>query len=319
MRKNIPRPSSDGSTFPSTLGNRFRPQKDHSGMIRGAGVFGIRLLQLHVSMPARSIREFRRPKAAAVFSMVLLLYVLSACGSSRSVTSTRPELPPGFPNHSVSEILNHLPDTPPDFFELYAETVVSLSSPTEKGRFSTRIAYRQGDSLLIRVRFPLGIEGARVLVTRDSAFVYDRIHNEVIIGSRTTIASALPGAVFGTDFVEKALDFVQPDPNIDWRLSADSLRYHLYSPDSTLRLDVDPVVWRIVHIATYDPSGMVLEQRWYTDFTMFNQHLLPRRLILSRPPEDTRLSMVLRKVDTNPDALSFKLGLKDDTRRIFIR
>ena len=252
--------------------------------------------------------------------IVLTIGVLfSACGSIRPTTTVYSERPEGFPNHTVEEILNRLPVSPDAFDELYAEMAVAVSSPEENGRFSTRISFRRDDSLLIRVRFPLGIEGARVLVTNDSAWVYDRIHEEVLVGTHEEIAAYLPGAIFGTNFIDDATDFIRPDPSIAWVLSSDTLRYHLISPDSTLRIVVDPVLWRIVHIEQKSPEGTVLEQRWYTDFRTINQHVLPLRMTVSRPEEDTRLSMVLRKIDTMPGRLSFDLGLKSKTRRILIR
>jgi len=229
------------------------------------------------------------------------------------------DIPDDFPHHSVSEILSRLPITPEVFNEFYAETAVALSSPDENGRFSTRITFRRHDSLLIRVRFPLGIEGARVLITQDSGWVYNRIREEVVVGRRDAITNALPGAVFGTNFIGDVLNFITPDPSIPWQLSSDTLRYHLISPDSTVRIDVDPALWRVVRIEHRSLAGMVLEQRSYTDFRTINQQVLPLRLIVSRPAEDTRLSMVLRKLETMPGRLSFDLGLKSDTRRILIR
>lgn len=255
----------------------------------------------------------------ARFSVLVFGFLVSACGSIQPATTVYSDRPEGFPDHSVEQILNLLPSSPDAFNELYAETAVAVSSPDENGRFSTRISYRKGDSLLIRIRFPLGIEGARVLVTHDSAWVYDRIHNEVIVGTHEEIAAVLPGAIFGTNIIADAIDFIRPDSSIAWNLTADSLRYHLVSPDSTLRIDIDPVLWRIVHIEHKNLEGMVIEQRWYTDFRTINQHVLPLRMIVSRPEEDTRLSMVLRKIDTTPGPLSFDLGLKSDTRRILIR
>ncbi|GMQ82315.1 MAG: DUF4292 domain-containing protein [Rhodothermia bacterium] len=257
-------------------------------------------------------------KGTSVVSLFIGV-LFSACGSIRPTTTVLSERPEGFPDHSVEEILSKLPASPDAFDELYAETAVAVSSPDEKGRFSTKITYRRDDSLLIRVRFPLGIEGARVLVTRDSAWVYDRIHEEVLAGTHEEIAAVLPSAIFGTNFIDDTMDFIQPDPSIAWILSSDSLRYHLVSPDSTLRIDIDPVLWRIVHIEQKSTEGTVLEQRWYTNFRTINEQLLPLRMIISRPEEDTRLSMVLRKIDTTPGPLSFDLGLKSDTRRIFIR
>jgi len=165
------------------------------------------------------------------------------------------------------------------------------------------------------VRFPLGIEGARVLITQDSAFVYDRVHKELYMGLADRISAVLPGAVPGTDLVDLALDFGVPDPEVPWVLSSDRLRYHLFSPDSTLHYAVDPTIWRIVQYEERTPGGTIIEQRWYTDFAMFNHIVLPRHLNVSRPTEDTRLSMTLRKLDTAPVDLSFDLNVKADARR----
>jgi hypothetical protein len=208
---------------------------------------------------------------------------------------------------------------PAAFDTLYAETSVAVSSPEENGRFSTRIAYRRGDSLLVRIRFPLGIEGARVLVASDSAWIYDRVHEEVVFGSVDAVARLLPAVMIGPNMVEDALDYVRPDPAVAWILTSDTLRYHLTAPDSSIRIVVDPKLWRVVHVEYRDREGMVLEQRWYTDFRNINQHVLPLRVIVSRPQEDTRMSMAVRDIDTDPGPLSFDLGLKRDTRRIFVR
>jgi hypothetical protein len=208
---------------------------------------------------------------------------------------------------------------PSAFDTLYAETLVAVSSPDENGRFSTRIAYRRNDSLLVRIRFPLGIEGARVLVAGDSAWIFDRVHDEVAYGSIADVARVLPGAMLGPDLIDDALDFIKPDPRIAWRLTSDTLRYHLTSPDSMHRIVVDPAIWRVVHVESRDAAGTVIEQRWYTEFSSINEYVLPLRLTMSRPVDDTRLSMVIREIDTTPGRLSFDLGLRRGTRRILIR
>lgn len=262
-----------------------------------------------------------RPLSAA-HPVPLLLFLLLLTGACRSTAPPGPieiRTPDGFPNHSVEEVLDHLPKRPSDFATLYAETSVSVSSPEESGNFSTRISYREADSMLIRVRVKLGIEVARVLVVGDSTFIYDRVRNEEVVGETESIARLLPGAVLGTDLVGAALNYIQPSRDIAWILESDALRYRLISPDGTLLYVVDPGIWRVVIIETRDAEGMILEQRWYTDFRQFNQHVLPRRLQLSKPPEDTRLSMVLRRMDTEPESLSFDLGLKEDTRRIHVQ
>jgi len=267
----------------------------------------------------KSVVPVRRHSQFGQILTFIIAFSLSACQSTSLPVAPPTGMRGDFPNHNVSEILERLPVRPDAFSELYAEMSVALSSPEEKGRFTTRIAYRQGDSLLIRVRVKLGIEAARVLITEDSAFVYNRIDNELIYGLEESIAPLLPGAVLGTDLIDASLGYIIPDADVDWRVESDALRYSLISPDNLVRYVVDPDFWRVIYIEKKDAEGTIIEQRWYNDFRLYNQHMLPRRLQLSRPPEDTRLSMSLLKVDTEPEDLSFDLGLKDDTRRILVK
>ena len=153
---------------------------------------------------------------AILYLISLSAIFSSGCRSTAPFPSATYSVPEGFPNHSVSEILGQLPSMPAAFDTLYAETSVAVSSPEENGRFSTRIAYRRGDSLLVRIRFPLGIEGARVLVASDSAWIYDRVHEEVVFGSVDAVARLLPAVMIGPNMVEDALDFVRPDPAVAW-------------------------------------------------------------------------------------------------------
>ena len=216
---------------------------------------------------------------------------------------------------TAAEIVDRLPQWPSALDTLHAEADVQVSAPEENGRFRARIAYRRADSMLIRVRFPLGIEGARVLVTQDSAFVYDRIEKQLVAGTPESVSAALPIAVAGTNLVEMATGFYRPDPDAEWTIAADSTVLVLERRDGLLRLIVDPDLWRVTNLQFRSPQGTILEERWYMNFTRFNQILLPRRMALSRPAEDTRLTMVLRELDVSPGAMSFDLDVDPDARR----
>ena len=223
------------------------------------------------------------------------------------------------PELTAAQIADRLPEFPTALRELYAETDVAVASPEENGRFAARISYRRADSTLIRVRFPLGVEGARVLITSDSAFVYDRIEGVLIAGTPEAISAALPVAVAATDLIDTAFGFVAPASTAGWSATSDSIRYRLTSPDGRTELTVDPDIWRVVNVTLRDAAGMILEQRWYTNFSQFNETLLPQRMSLSRPPEDTRLTMALRALRTDPAGLSFDLNVSPGVERRIIR
>jgi hypothetical protein len=253
----------------------------------------------------------------ALVGLVVLPLLLSACAAGPVVLSNADV--DGWPDHSFRDILRHLPSAPSDLDELAAVAEVSVASPDESGRFSARIAYRKNDSMLVRVRFPLGIEGARVLVTPDSAFVYDRTEGTLVMGTPDNISAVLPVAVAGTDLVALATGFIQPDPRRDWQVRTDSLLYELRDAGTGERWLIDPVEWRVVYAEFRNPDGGIREQRWYASFEDMDGVRVPRRVSVSHPTRNTRLVMALSRLDTSPDELSFDLGLAPDIRRYMLR
>lgn len=247
----------------------------------------------------------------------LLLVFGLGCASSRTSPRLSPTLPPGFPHHTAQDILDRLPAYPEALQRVAAEAKVALSSPEESGQFTARIAYLHPESLMVRVTFPLGIEGARVLSTPDQAWVYDRIEKVVWTGSPERIAGVLPGAIAGTDLVPLATGFEQPDRAVDWRVDVDSTLYLLSRPDGTLRYTIDPSIWRIVAVRERNAAGSISEQRWYTDFVTVDGTRLPRRMALVRPLDSLRISMAFQRFDPDPDRMpSFDLDADPEARWI---
>lgn len=248
---------------------------------------------------------------------LLPLLLILGCSSGRNMTRGDAQLPAGFPHHGATEILDRLPSYPTSMQRVAAEARVALSSPEESGQFTARISYQHPESLLVRVTFPLGIEGARVLSTTDRAWVYDRIEKVVWTGSPERIAGVLPGAVASTDLVPLATGFERPDRTVDWQVDVDSTLYLLSAPDGSLRYTVDPSIWRIVAVRERDAEGSIVEQRWYTDFVTVDAIRLPRRMALVRPLDDLRISMAFQRFDLDPSsAFEFDLDVDPDAQWI---
>ena len=247
---------------------------------------------------------------------LLAVFLLGGCASTAPGERIDSRIPERFPYHSADEILDQLPEYPPELTRLFAESRIALSSPEESGRFSAIISYLHPESLFVRVTFPLGIEGARVLVSPDTAWVYDRIEKVIWTGSPERVAAVLPGAVAGMQLVEMATGFEQPDRTIAWQVRTDSTLYLLTSPDETIRYTVDPAHWRIVAVKLQDEEGTITERRWYSDFAQVENVLLPRRMALSRPTEDLRISMALQRIELQPSNLTFNLDPASDVQWI---
>ncbi len=257
------------------------------------------------------------------FHLLFLLFgagllAMMGCASTSYVSRQSGTLPDGFPNHSLSEVLSTLPAYPPELDRVFVEAQIAISSPEEKGRFTAKISYHRPDSMIARIGFPLGIEGARVLMAGDSAYVYDRIEKVLYTGSPERITAVLPQAVAGTQLIETATGFLTPDAGRSWSLSSDSLFYFIHSEDQTIRYLIDPSLWRVVGYRLSNSSGTIVEQRTYMDFDLINNILIPRRMVFSRPQEDTRLSMAIRRIDMDPSRLTFDLGVKEGVERIYL-
>ncbi len=280
-----------------------------------------------------------------VLAGMLGAVVLSGCralsppGASLPADDGSTRMPAAYPDHSLEDVLSRIPDLPHAFQEITAEASVNVASPEESGRFTARIAWRRDDSMLVRIRFPLGVEGARVLITPDSAYVWDRIEKTLIVGTPSSIEAVLPVAVAGTDLVALATGFVRPgaggaqasgaqasgaqdgseradplDPTT-WTLRADSLHYELTRTDGSERLLVDPSRWRVVYAEYRNSEGHIFEQRWYTAFADLGGMLVPRRVSVSQPLRDARIIMSLSRFDTSPGHLSFDLGANNIKER----
>ena len=249
--------------------------------------------------------------------LAFLLSGMAGCTGSRAALEDTGRLPDNFPNHDAREIIAHLPSYPDAMRRVFAESQIALSSPEENGRFSAKISYLHPESLFVRVTFPLGIEGARVLATPDTAWVYDRIKKVIWTGSPDRIAAVLPGAVAGTRLVELATGFDVPSTDVDWQVTTDSTLYLLTHPDGSVRYTVDPGIWRVVSVRLNDADQELMEQRWYTDFVEVEGVVLPRRMALVRPPDSLRISMALRRIELDPEGpLTFDLDPASDTQII---
>ncbi len=219
-----------------------------------------------------------------------------------------------FPNHSLTSILDRLPVFPESLNRVKLEALVAVSSPEMDGQFTAIVESQRHDTLFARIKFPLGIEGARVLVTKDSAFTYDRISNVVYRGGSENMKEIIPGSLVGLDMVDQAFGFYQPDRRTGWILKSDDSRYYLHAPDESIRYTIDPTLWRIEQIQSRDAAGLVTEQRWFLDFREMDGVLLPSRMILVQSTLETRLSVALRSLSKNPGVFHFNLDVRADTR-----
>lgn len=245
------------------------------------------------------------------FISVVLLGVLTSCHSTRSPIAP---VPAGFPDHTAEQVLSHLP-TPDSLWSTFrVEAALAFATSDGSGSFSAHILVHRPDSILIRIRAPLGIEVARALVTADSVLMYDRVERTLYSGP--VDSGLLPAGLRSTDLSASFFGF-DPVPPGGWSNRGDSLLYRLERNDG-LTLLVDPRWWRITARDSSDASGVVAERRRFTEFQRYDGLVLPRRIVTIRPLEGTRASFFVRKVEAYPADTNMDLGVREDARRIVI-
>jgi hypothetical protein len=240
----------------------------------------------------------------------------TGCSGSRNLAN-RPELPDAFPNHSLAQIQENLRMPAADTLTtLKGKTSLSLRTPKQSVSLSGDLNQRRGDSLYMALSPGLGIEAARLLITPDSFFVYDRIKKQLTYGSLAYASSFLPASLTGEDVFLTLLGLNAPATTIDWQLNADSALYQLRDPTGRWQYTIDPTVWRVVRYEERTSGGDIIETRAFSDFDLIDGLFLARRINLERPLDDTRISIYYRELKLNATDLTFDLRVSDSAERI---
>jgi len=166
------------------------------------------------------------------------------------------------------------------------------------------------------MRFSLfGVEGGRLLLTRDSVFFYDTRKSVLRVGPVEAVQQIFPAPVSSADFFENMLGLVAPDPSSSWSLQADSSLYYFTGPSDRTHYTVDPTRWRVVRYEEQTPDGSILEKRVFSGFRPVEGVLLPDQAIFHRPGSDLRAVVNYREMNLNPKRLSFALNVPSQVPR----
>jgi outer membrane lipoprotein-sorting protein len=255
-----------------------------------------RLPRLH--RPAASLLAYAACAAA-------LLIALAGCSGPKATTA--PGMPAAFPTHSASEIRANIAASQDTLQRYEAKARVTVKSPQRSGSFNANVRQRRADSLLMSFNL-FGIEGARMLMTPDSFFVYDKRKQQVMVGSIRQAEQVLPVPVSGDRVFENMLGLIQPESAVDWEVSADSTLYFLTDPSTRTQVTVDPRRWRVIRYARKSADGTVVEERLFHGFTRVDGVEIPQRILFRRPADDMMAELRYKEIDLTPGSLSFDLG-----------
>ncbi len=257
-----------------------------------------------------------RPLAATrPLAVFVLALSFSACAGSREAREPRHgPLPDRFPYHSAEEIQRYLAEVSDTLVSFSSKSSAAIADPNGSGHFTAEVHHRRNDSVRIDVRVQLGIHAARILLTTDSLFVYDRVKKVVYYGDTESAGSLLPMPWRSPNLFLDILGLPKVPIDSTWSVSADSARYYLTSLNRRHVLFVDPSTWRIVRSESRAEEGTLIEERTFLDFDEFDGVLLPRRIVVRRPPDRVSATITHRSIVLNPDHLDLEFHVADDAR-----
>ncbi len=254
---------------------------------------------------------FRTLMTSALLTAAVLLF--SGCSGSEA---SRGSAPAAFPSHTAPQIRQNIVLSADSITAFAAKARLSMDTPQRNGQFNATIRQRRSDSLYMSLSPGMGVEAARILVTPDSFFVYDRINKQLAYGHLEHAQSRLPFLVTTRDIFDNLLGVVAPASAVSWQVEADDAYYYLHGPDYQRTFTIDPTLWRVVRYEQRTANGTIIEARTFDDFTTVDGVTLPRKVTLRRPQDNATASLYYRSVDLNPGALSFDLDVGPGVSRI---
>jgi hypothetical protein len=249
--------------------------------------------------------------ASAVLTLALVLTGCSSADSSRDR-----DVPTAFPNHTVQQMHQRIV-TPTDTLLGYsAKARLVVDAPQQSGQFNATVRQRRNDSLYMSISPGFGVEAARMLVTADSFFVYDRINQRLAYGSVEAAQRRMPLPITNEAVFENMMGILAPDPTASWQVEADEQYYYLTDPSGQRTYTIDPSIWRVVRYEERTPGGDLNEVREFAEYGTFDGVSLPRRLTLRRPNDDASASLYYEEIELNPGSLSFDLRVGNNVQRV---
>ncbi len=243
-----------------------------------------------------------------------LAVVLAGCSSADS--SRDRDVPTAFPDHTVQQMHQRIV-APTDMLLGYtAKARLVVDAPQQSGQFNATVRQRRNDSLYMSISPGFGVEAARMLVTADSFFVYDRINQRLAYGSVEAAQRRIPLPIANEAVFENMMGILAPNLSVAWQVEADDEYYYLTDASGQRTYTIDPSIWRVIRYEERTPDGDLNEVREFAEYRAVGGVTLPRRLTLQRPNDDASASLYYEEITLNPPSLSFDLRVGDNVQRV---
>lgn len=250
-----------------------------------------------------------------VFLTLALLLILSSCSPRRSEVGLRPsETPP-------STLIGLVEAADARLETMTGRGTISFESPDMSGTASFDLALRKPDSLLAAFEGPFGIDVGTLFLSRQLFIMYNSMENRVTTGVPT--ARAIRSVVPFDLTYEQILDaFTGSFPIVErgstplsYTVDNDQLRLVYACGEDSCSYWIDPADLLVRRYLRQNSRGEILMEATSSGLIEGEGARIPRRVVVSFPPEKRRVTIHFSRANLNTPAVSFEFTIPPNARR----
>ncbi|MEX2573388.1 MAG: DUF4292 domain-containing protein [Balneolaceae bacterium] len=236
--------------------------------------------------------------------LIISILLLSGCGSSYEFRETG-DLEDA--DISPDEFASLIPDYSDSLRTLSGSGRAFISEPGRSDRITVDF-HSDRQASLVTFRNRIGIEGGELLVEDDSVLIYNRIdrvaekialHDASLseIGSLATINLV---DLFNYPVKRSAIDDVFQDNS-----------YYVAETDDGRQITIDRETGHVLDIQMPPGSGAPYSRINYEAYEYLNGFYLPRKITIFSMDGDTRVSLLVRQLQTNLSLPALEIQIPD--------
>ncbi|GEM_PF-4643003 len=247
------------------------------------------------------------------YIILMLAGILAGCTGARELTPSSTDEPVPLPERTPAELLAPLYAlNPPATFTIAAQ--IRWHEPSRQVTFNGNL-YVARDSLFATFSPGLGIQVARLLVTRDSLFFFNRLENTLYYTALSDLSDAIAYPLSLESVTRLLTGTIQPPASTYREALPLQDTYLLEATDGSASLEIQPAPLRIRQLTLYKAAQPVLHSQ-FTDWRYLHDQVIPYTIRLTLPQSGQTLTFRYRSFKVRPPSYPLKgLGLRPHTRR----
>jgi Domain of unknown function (DUF4292) len=266
--------------------------------------------------------------------LIILTFVLSFSSCKTTPAQTDIPTPPisgglaqrKYPNHTLADMQSAVQAARPQLPKFQLSTKMNIVTPEVRQDVSSRIDYDVNQGVYANFTATiLEIEGARMLIARDSFYLYNKLEGELIYGAVDKASQFLPISGTIPEVHDLLLGGLMPNFNRTWTVTpvaatdARPALYALVSENGRLRYEIDPTLWRVVRFEQKDTEGSVTELITYSNFKTFSGTVLPERIIVRQPKTNRNAIINVKELQKSPQNQRFDIRVnRSEVKEILV-